>query len=411
MKKTLAVIISFSFCFLLFPTVSADPSIIIDNFSLYPEIFMPGDTGVLTINVKNAETTNTEQTTTTTGSTSTAKTDTVGAYIKKIWLASATDGSNKIKTTKNYEYVGILAPASSININFKIIAEENITEDLYFPTVHIDVETYENIQFPIPVKVSNATVNLLLTNFPSRISKSGSTLVTLTAVNNRENAVDGVTIIPESNDGLEFNPNSIFVGTLQADTSTETSFSIKPEDVGEYNISFNVQFKNGDNVHTEQTSYSIQVVETLDVAPVLNSVPSKLEKGKTARVSLEVYNAKTESITGVIVTPITEAIVTPSQYFIGSMDPDDVFSASFEISSGDLTYGNYSIGFKLSFKQDNEYYETPTVYSNISVIPLKNSGNEGNIVVMGGSITIIILVVLIFGFYFNKRRSAKWRII
>ncbi|KYK30675.1 MAG: hypothetical protein AYK22_08550 [Thermoplasmatales archaeon SG8-52-3] len=407
MKKTLAIIISFIFCILFVPSISADPSIIIENYSLYPEIFMPGDSGILTITVKNAETTNTVQTTSTTGSTSTTKTDTVGAYIKKIWLVSATDGFYKIKTTKSYEYLGILAPLSSININFKIIAEENITEDLYFPSVHIDVDTYENVQFPIPVKVSNATVSLLLTDLPSRISKSGSTLVTLTAVNNRENAVDSVTIIPESNDGLKFTPNSVFVGTLQADASSEASFSIKPNDVGVFNISFNVQFKNGDNVHTEKISHSIQVVETLDVAPVLNSIPSKIEKGKSARVSLEVYNAKTEPITGVIVTPITYAIVTPSQYFIGSMDPDDVFSASFELNSGDLTYGNYTIGFKLSFKQDNEYYETPIIYSNFSVIPLKNIGSDGGLLVLFGSVIIIILVVLIFIFYIKKRRSTK----
>jgi hypothetical protein len=368
---------------------------------------MPGDTGVLTLTIKNAETTNTVQTTTTLGSTSTTNTDTVGAFIIKIWLSSANDGSYEIKTTKSYEDIGILAPASSININFKIIVEENITEGLYFPTAKINVETYENVQFPIPVKVSNATVNLLLTNFPSRISKSGSTLVTLTAVNNRENAVDGVTIIPESNDGLEFNPNSVFVGTLQADASSEASFSIKPKDVSEFNVSFNVQFKNGDNVHTERISHKIQVVETLDVAPVLNSVPSKLEKGKSERISLEVYNAKTEPITGVIVTPITEAIVTPSQYFIGSMDPDDVFSASFEISSGDLTYGDYIIGFILSFKQDNEYYDTPVIYSNFSVIPAINTGSEGGLMVISGSITIIIIAALIFIFYIKKRRSTK----
>ena len=411
MKKTLAVIISFSFCILLTSSVSADPSIIIDNFSLFPEIFMPGDTGVLTLTIKNAETTNTVQTTTTLGSTSTTNTDTVGANILKIWLSSATDGSYEIKTTKSYEDIGILAPASSIDINFKIIAEENITEGLYFPTAKINVETYENVQFPIPVKISNATVNLLLTNFPSRISKSGSTLVTVTAVNNRENAVDGVTIIPESNDGLEFNPNSVFVGTLQADASSEASFSIKPKDVSKFNVSFNVQFKNGDNVHTEKISHSIQVVETLDVAPVLNSVPSKLERGKSERISLEVYNAKTESITGVIVIPITDAIVTPSQYFIGSMDPDDVFSASFEISSGDLTYGDYIIGFKLSFKQDNEYYDTPVIYSNFSVIPAINSGSEGGLLVISGSIIILVIAALIFIYYIKKRRSTKWRMI
>jgi hypothetical protein len=404
--KLIFILILFLIIF-IFPTVTADPTVIIENYALYPEVFMPGDSGILTLTIANAETTNTVQTTSTSGSSSTVKTDTVAATIEKIWIISATDGKNDIKATQSYENVGDLAPASSIDINFKMIADENITEGLYFPKARVNVETYDDVRFPIPVKISNATVDILLTDVPSRISKSGSTLVTVTAVNSRENSVDGVTIIPDSNDGLEFTPNSVFVGTLESDAYSEASFSIKPEDVGEYNISFNVQFKNGDNVHTGQMSYSISVVETLDVAPVLTSIPSTIEKGKSTRVSLEVYNAKTQSITGVIVTPITDAKVSPSQYFIGSMDPDDVFSASFDVSSENLEYGNYSLGFKVSFKQDNEYYETPIVTSTISIIPQTNSASEGSLLLVLGTILIVILLILTFGFYFNKRRTTK----
>lgn len=407
MKITIGAIICFILINLLFPSISADPSVIIESYSLSPEVFMPGDSGILTLTIKNAELTNTVQTTSISGTSTTIKTDTVGATIDKIWIDYATDGNNKVKATKSYDDVGDLAPASSISINFKMIAEKNITEGLYFPIARIDVETYEDIHFPIPVKVSNATVDILLTDVPSRISKSGSTLVTITAVNSRENAVDGVTIIPQSNDGLEFTPNSVFVGTLEADASSEASFSIKPDDVGEYNLSFNIQFKNGDNVHTEQMTSAIQVVESLDVAPVIVSIPSTIEKGRSTRVSLEVYNAKTESITGVIVTPITEAIASPSQYFIGSMDPDDVFSASFDITPGNLSYGTYNLGFKVTFKQDNEYFETPIISSTFSVIPFTQKGNEGSLLFIVGAFILAILVVLFFIFYIKKRRTTK----
>jgi len=407
MKMTIGVIVGIIVIILLFPTISADPTVIIESYSLSPEVFMPGDSGILTLTIKNAESTNTVQKTETVGTSTTIRTDTVGATINKIWITYASDGNHKVKATQSYEDVGDLSPASSISINFKLIAEENITEGLYFPIARIDVETYKDVRFPIPVKVSNATVDLLLTDVPSRISKSGSTLVTITAVNSRENAVDGVTIIPQSYDGLEFTPNSVFVGTLEADASSQASFSIKPDDVGIYNLSFNIQFKNGDNVHTEQMTSTIEVVESLDVAPVLVSFPSTIEKGKSARVSLEVYNAKTESITGVIVTPITEAIVSPSQYFIGSMDPDDVFSASFDVSPGNLSYGTYNLGFKVTFKQDNEYFETPIISSKFSVIPATQRGEEGGLLVLIGAVIIAILVILFFVFYIKKRRTTK----
>jgi hypothetical protein len=406
-KKPLIFIISCIFCFVVIPSLSADPAVIIYSYSLSPEVFMPGDSGTLTLTIKNAETTNTVQSTSTSGTTTTVRTDTIAATLNNVWIVYATDGTHKVKATLNYEDVGELAPGTSINLNFKIIAEENISEDLYFPTARIDVSSYEDVTYPIPIKVSNATVDLLLTDVPSRISRSGSTLVTLTAVNSRENAVEGVTIIPQSTEGIEFTPNSVYVGSLEADTSSEASFSIKPSNVGDYNISFTVLFKNGDNIHTAQISHTVEVVETSDVAPVFVSVPSSLEQGESTRVSLEIYNAKTESITGVIVTPITKAVVSPSQYFIGSMDPDDVFSASFDISTGDLSYGNYSLGFKVSFKQDNEYYETPTISSTLTIIPQENTRGNSPFLVLIGSMIIIILVIMFFVFYIKKRRITK----
>jgi hypothetical protein len=89
------------------------------------------------------------------------------------------------------------------------------------------------------------------------------------------------------------------------------------------------------------------------------------------------------------------------------MDPDDVFSASFDVSSEDLEYGNYTLGFKVSFKQDNEYYETPIVTSTISIITQTNKASEGSFLFILGAIIIVILLILIFGFYFNKRRTTK----
>jgi hypothetical protein len=386
---------------------NADPTVIIDSYNLSPSILMPGDTGTLTLTVKNAETTNTFQSTSVSDSYSTIRTDTVGATIENIWIVAASDGSHRVKATLNYEDVGDLAPASSIDISFKLIAEDNITEGLYFPVARVDVESYEDVSYPIPVTVSNATVNLLLTDVPSRISKSGATLVTLTAVNSRKNSVDDVTIIPSSNDGLEFSPNSVFVGTLESGDSSEKSFSIKPLELGTYNLSFTVQFKNGDNVHTEQITETIEVVETSDVAPILYSIPTTIEKGKSTRISLEVFNAKTESITGVIVKPITEATIIPTQYYIGAMDSDDVFSATFDLYTDDIDYGNYTVEFQVSYKQDNEIYETPTISSSFTVVPTEdNNVNRGYILPVGIIASAIVSIVLFFK-YKKRRRNGK----
>lgn len=399
---------------ILSPTIIAKPSILVTNYELYPSVFMPGDKGILTLAIENTEMQAT--TTETYGDVTDSITivENNGVVINRIWINSAYDvNGNKIGSIEGlagYEKLGNIAPGASFQMSFGIIAENNMTEGYYFPEVNIDLKNdingnYEDITFPIEFRVSNETLDLLSTNVPSKISMSGSTLIALNVVNNRENDVDAVTIIAQNTNGIELIPNSVYIGKLDSYSSSEATFSVKPSEIGLKNLSFLVEFKNGNNLHDENLTIPIEIIETLDVAPVFISVPREIEKGKSSRVNLEVYNAKTESISGVIVTPITEAIVSPSQYFIGSMDAGDVFSASFQLSSGSLDNGNYTIGFKVTFRQENDYYETSTISSEFSVVPQSENQRSFSIIYPYGLIVIIIFIIMLFFFFFKKRRK------
>jgi hypothetical protein len=406
------------------PNINADPSIIIDDYELMPSVFMPGDSGTLKLTIKNAETINTISRTSNIGSTSEVYTDTVGAEFNNIWVVAASDSKGKkVKATLNYKNTGYLTPSASFDITFEIIAEENISADLYFPTLLIDIVSYTDVTFPIPIKVSNSTVDLLLTNVPSKISSSGSTLITFTAVNNRENPVEGVTVIPKSMDDLEFTPNSVYIGSLDAGASSNASFSVKPHETGEKNLTFFVHFKNGDNEHNETFYSSIEIIDTLDVGSILTSIPRSIKKGSSSRLTLEVYNAKTEDITGVMVTPISNATILPSQYFMGAMDPDDVFSASFDIFTDNLDYGNHAIEFEVTFKQGNEYFKTPPISSSFSVVKGEGSNFQsygetseetqgqqfGYLlgICLPVTIVIIVLIAVVILWGWSKRRKDK----
>jgi len=392
---------------LILPTICADPSIIIYDYELTPQIFMPGESGTLKLTIKNAETTNTVARTTTGSSTTTVYTDTVGATFNNIWIVAASDSNSKeVKATLNYEDTGYLAPSASFDITFKMIAEAGIMEGLYFPTVRIDIDTYTDVSFPIPINVSNATVDLISTSVPSKLSISGSTDITLTAVNNRAASIDGVKITPQETTGIEFMPSSIFIGSMSSYDSEGVIFSIKPTETGEKNLSFDIDFKNGDNLHTQTLTIPIEIVETLDVAPVFYSIPSSIEKGKSTRIRLEVFNAKTSGITGVIVTPITDAKMSPSEYFIGAMDPDDVFSASFDMYTDGLEIGNYTIGFKVSFKQGEDYFETPTVSSSFKIVAATENSGDGSLGVVIGGMCILVVALVLF-LIWRKRRIIK----
>ena len=404
----LIIVILLAAIFLFIPICSADPALTVYSYSLSPEIFMPGDNGVLTLTIKNAETTNTYASTATSGSNSVTATDNVGATIANIYIESDSDSYKKyVKAVDNFDDIGYITPTNTITIDFELRADVNITEGLYFPIVVIDVEEsgYEDANYPVKVKVSNSSVDLIKASIPSKVSMSGSTDITLTAVNNRDASVNAVTITPQQIDGVEFVQDSIFVGDLESYSSEDVTFSIIPSETGVKNLTFDISFKNGDNLHSNYLDLSVEVIETLDVAPVLYSFPSTISKGTSSKVRLEVYNAKSDSISGVLVTPVSEVTVSPSQYFIGSMDADDVFSASFDVITDDLDIGSeYSINFKVSFKQGDNYYETPAVSSSFKVIkPVESGGGEMNLIF----ITIFIIIIIgLFLFYRLKKRKT-----
>jgi hypothetical protein len=408
------------------PSVQGSPAIMIQQYQLSPEILMPGDSAILTLIVMNGEAVATQTTASTSGGETTTTVHTLGATLDEISITPVSSHGQQISATTRYQDVGYLAAGASIPVNFKLQVDSNISEGVYFPTVEIDVNGGSDVSYPLMMKVSNSTVNLLRKSIPSQISKGGATDIIVTVVNTRENAVNEVVITPSATD-VEFIPSSYFIGTLPAKTSMDVTFSVKPLGIGSQTLSFDVTFKNGDNLHSNTLDVPITVIEALDVAPIITNFPLSITKGGSSLISIEVYNAKTEKITGVLVTPICDAVVIPSQYFIGAMDSDDVFSASFNIYTDTVDLGSHTIGFKVSFKQGNDYYETPIISKSFDVITGKGvsyqvsgSSSSQSSGTNGGSLTtslltcltplIIVIVLIIVGILlylrWKKRRQT-----
>ena len=386
-------------------TVQADPSIIITDYELSPSIFLPGDEGILSLTVTNAESTNTVTITSTSSSSTTVKTDTVGATINNIWIEPAFDNKKRIRATLNYEDVGDLAPGASFDISFKIIADENVSEGVYFLIANIDVENYEDIHYPIEVKVSNSSVDLISNAIPSKISMSGATDISFSVVNNRDTTVTSVKVTPKISNGMDIIPETVVIESLNPGSSQEVHFSLIPYEMGIKDLTFDTIYKNGENEHKSSSIVTVDIVDTLDVAPIIYSIPSKIEAGEKKSIRLKIYNSKNEDISSVIVTPITDARLTPSQYFIGAMDADDIYSVSFDIDTTGLKVNQtYEIGFSVSFKQDGTTFETPAAMSSFTVV--SNNGNGDEAAISLG----VFLFILIVGGFFTYRWRKKQRI-
>lgn len=393
-------------CCFLTTIVSADPAIIISNYTLSPEVLFPGDTAELQFTLTNAETANTIQTTSTSGGVTTITTNMVGATIDRVWLLPAYDGKLRIRSLQTFTPIGDLAPGSSMPLTMQIIADENISTGTYFPSIAINVDSYQNVRYPIPIKICNETVDILPSNIPSKISVGGETPITLTIVNNRESTLTNVMLEATNDDELTISPSTIALGLLTPGQTQEVTVSLKPKQTGKSYLNFTVFFKNGPNPHIKTFEFPVEVIQTLDVAAVFYGDILTIPAGGNSRTRLEIYNAKTTEISGVIVTPITDIHMSPSQFFIGSMDPDDVFSVTFDVFAGTLSPGNYSIGFQVSFKQGEEYFESPITYRpmQITAVEEKPIIRQPSII-LGGIILFLCIIFLVVFLILKKRRS------
>lgn len=396
----------FAFCFV--GLTNADPTVMVTDYSLEPETLLPGDSAELTITLTNTETTATKTDNDYINSLVVdSTTDTIAATLKNVWITADGDGSYSIRASENYEDVGDLSPGSSITLSFEITAQNNISEGLYNPIVNVDVVDYQDVQFPIPVRISTFSATLLPKDVPKKISSSGSTSITLTAVNNRETTVEDVTITADVNQSISVSPISTYIGALDSESSQDLTCSLHPSILGKQNVSFTISYRNGENTHTKTITLPIEVIETHDVSPVLYNLPDSIVEQGFDRITLEIYNAKSDTITGVTVIPVTEFYTSPSEYFIGSMNSDDVFSASFDVFSKDLDPGNYSMGFKVSFKQGNNYFESPVIAETIMVSPNNTNTNSIDSGFATMIIGLMVLLVIVIFFILWKTRIIK----
>ena len=412
---------------LLLVTASASaaegPAVMITNYTVEPGVLMPGDTGSITVTIKNMDTLSSETEMTTTGKFSTSETTTtstssISAEIETIRLSSRTrDIEWRSEGSKRTEYynVGALGPGESMTIALPIKAASYAHDGTYFPEVYIEVDNGKNARFPVRVKVDSSRVEILEKDIPSDISLSESKQIAIVVANNRPNSVRGVDVrVKSESDGLEFTPERIFIGDLAAYGKREVNFTLQTQTfkeslIGNREFSFEVAYKNGDNVHRNELKSSVLVKSTADVKLILVNAPEFVLKGEIAKIDFDVANGMAKDIKAVSVVPAIEGLrILPSEYFIGDMEVGDVFSASFDIYTRDLSIGDTTVPFTLLFKDvdTDKQYEMPGYEVHVEVREPQKS-ELSNPVLFVALLAILVLVAVLVGVRVKRKRERR----
>ncbi|KAF5422703.1 MAG: hypothetical protein C5S44_04305 [Candidatus Methanocomedens sp.] len=123
-------------------------------------------------------------------------------------------------------------------------------------------------------------------------------------------------------------------------------------------------------------------------------------------IVLDIANVRPNTVKAVTIVPATDNVeFQPAQYFIGTMDSDEMFTIQFDIEPED---GIEQMGVKAIFKNGNNWHE-----SDIQIINVNNSkplivvDRDSNPWVVFGIVGGLFAVIIIVFVVMRKRRSSR----
>ena len=215
--------------------------------TITPAVLMPGDEGLLAIELQNGAAAYGV------GRDAGAGSSAQDALLSTPINRTKMTGTSELRViTPDYKDLGMIGPNDKITLYYKIGAEQNITSGTYLMNFQVqggyDMLT---INRQIPIKVDLAAVNMASADS----STSTKPTLNLNVANPRENTLNAVTIVPSAT-GISFSPDQYYIGTMDPDEVFTISFTLASDDpakpIRATNVSFVAKFKNGDTWHESE---------------------------------------------------------------------------------------------------------------------------------------------------------------
>jgi len=210
--------------------------VIVDS-SLSPEVLMPGDFAMLTIELRNGAADY--------GAGDESKGMTLSTPVNRTTLTGS-DQIQVLSSSNNYN-VGMIGPKDVVVLFYNIKASDGIPDGNYFLDFKVEAGyESEEITRQIPVKVDSTTLSISRAEMPENGEAS------LDVANPRQNTLNAVTVIPEGK-GVDFSPEKYYIGTMKPDEIFTIDFDLSSQTpLDNKNLSFKSIFKNGDTWHESE---------------------------------------------------------------------------------------------------------------------------------------------------------------
>jgi hypothetical protein len=304
----------------------------VSNVTLDPGVFFPYEEGTITVTLTNAGT-------------------------SAIGLSEPDILSNKVHVEQEENWGTTTYIGAGSTVTYPFVVTVDPPDGTYYALFTVGTVGGNPIHYPIPIKVSSAPLEAVITDKPTSFSLSTPANVTLSLENCRDAGIKNIRVTADGT-GVDVSPKQALIGSLDGSDasggtdSSDVNFVIIPHQ--ESNVTFSITYQNGDNDHSVNVTLPITIsTDKTAAVPILNDVVLTTS-GSDYDITGDITNAGISNAEGVVVTvgsPAQGAGTYP-EYAIGSIASDD--SGTFEVTftSNDLSSVPVIISWKDSSGDD-----------------------------------------------------------
>ena len=359
-------------------TVSAETqsTFVITDFSMYPDTLMPGESGIVTVTLKN--------------------TGTMFAPIDQIYIKDADGITSTVSQYQNP--IGGVGAGDTITLSLPITS--NGKTGTFYPVLYVDfMNAGDYLKYPFPVIVDDQSVVISVNSRPDVFEAGTTQTVVLSIGNPRMNEIEGVQV-SASGDGVTSKQTSVFLGEISGNSAKNTTISVTTSGKTS-EVTFVVTYRNGANWHTESISVPLESgISKTGAELVINNIEVKENVKGYYTIIGDVNNAGLTTAKTLVVTYEGAAEAGPyTSYVVGSLDEDGL--SEFELSFKDPVDGNITLIFTYKDTNGNIYTEKEVISVSDTISDSASSSEASPIATI--LIVIVILIVLAGGFVAWKK--------
>jgi len=354
--------------------VQAANNVYVSNYTIDPAVLFTGDTATVTFYVTNGNTN------------------------ESVMVNHATFGDDDIHLISgSYDTNVNIGPLQTKSFVFSIGTDKSA--GTYYPSFSLSFVAGNGMYSKTPVKVDNKPLVITVTDQPDAFTQGVKETISVQISNPRDNDAKNVILEATGND-VTLTPSKTYIGYLAAGASTLVNLTVTPN--SPTSLFMNVDYDNGDNDHTINTTLPIQfTTDKMQADPVMSNIVIALNNG-TYDLTGDLTNAGLSNANGVTVTSLSPAVPQEPDrnYVIGTLKPDDF--GSFELTFT-VPEGTTIVPLQQSFKDSNGNIITSVQNIDLSQATTQ-TGSQPSIL---PALAVILIIVLGVGGYLHMKKRKN----